>query len=135
MGHSDGPHSQRLTISGLVNASNTSWRGASKVRATVISRSSGLVSLYFGMTLPLFFLVIVAVPVALICLQLLQVGLQAIQPLVPEPAIAFQPVINGPQAVRCDTARAPLRRAAARDQPGPLQHLEVLGDGRQADVE
>ena len=71
----------------------------------------------------------------LLGLQLLQVGLQAIQPLVPKPAIAFQPVVDGPQAVGRDAARAPLRLPPARDQPGPLQHLEVLGDGRQADVE
>src|SRR5664279_2606442 len=42
MVHSGGPSSQRRTSSGLVNASNTSRRGASKSRVTRISRSLGV---------------------------------------------------------------------------------------------
>src|SRR5437867_5114980 len=40
-----GPSSQRLTSAGLVWASNTSWRGASKLRVITSSRSPGVVSL------------------------------------------------------------------------------------------
>jgi hypothetical protein len=39
------------------------------------------------------------------------------------------------QRTRFQPAGAPLRRAAAPDQTGALQHLQVLGDGRQAHVE
>src|SRR5258708_33326352 len=42
MVHPGGPSSQRRTSSGLVNASNTSRRGASKSRVTWISRSLGV---------------------------------------------------------------------------------------------
>jgi hypothetical protein len=62
----------------------------------------------------------------------LQIILQAIEPLFPQPAIFAQPVVDILERDRLDLARPHLRIAAARDQTGMLQHLEMLGDGRQA---
>src|SRR5215470_10769490 len=68
-------------------------------------------------------------------LHLAQIVVEAIEALLPKAAIVREPVVDVLQPVRLDPARAPLRFAAARDQAGALQHLEVLGDGGQADVE
>src|SRR5262249_37774912 len=62
-------------------------------------------------------------------LQLLQIEIEAIEALVPEAAIAFEPAVDVLERSRFDPARPPLRFAAAHDQAGALQHLEMLGDG------
>src|SRR3546814_19995138 len=67
-------------------------------------------------------------------LQLVEVALQAVEALLPELPIALQPAGGVLQRGRVEPAGAPLGLAAARDQPGALQHLEMLGDGGQADV-
>src|SRR6267378_2216829 len=46
-----GPRSQRLTSSGLVQASKTSLRGALKTRVIAISRSEGVVTLNFPVSI------------------------------------------------------------------------------------
>src|SRR5207249_10539706 len=55
-------------------------------------------------------------------------------PVVPFPqtAIAFQPLGSFSEPLGLEAARPPLRVAAARNQAGALQHLQVLGDRRLA---
>src|SRR5262249_31640005 len=68
-------------------------------------------------------------------LQRAKVILQAIEPLLPEPAVFLEPVFDALQRVELDPAWPPLRLAAARDQAGMFQHLEMPRDRRAADVE
>src|SRR5690349_18381380 len=68
-------------------------------------------------------------------LKLAEVILQPVEPLLPELTIALQPVVDAFQRLRLELAGPPLRLAAARDQAGGFQHLEMLGDRRAADVE
>ena len=65
-------------------------------------------------------------------LQHFQIGVEAIETFLEEPAIVFEPVVDVLERLRLDAAGAELRFAAARDQAGALQHLEMLGDRRQA---
>ena len=50
-------------------------------------------------------------------------------------AVALDPDVGRFERLRLDAARAPLRVAAAGDQAGALEHLQVLRDGRLAHVE
>ena len=75
------------------------------------------------------------VRLVLLRLEFAQVVVQTIEALLPEPAIAIEPVVDVLEGGGLDPAGPPLRRAAARDQAGPLQHLEMLGDGREAHLE
>src|SRR5690606_12977221 len=68
-------------------------------------------------------------------LDLLQVDVQAIETLLPQAPVVLDPLRGGIQGLRLEPRRAPLAFAAAHDEPGALQHLEVLGDRRQAHVE
>jgi hypothetical protein len=68
-------------------------------------------------------------------LQLLQVVIQPIEALVPELAVPLHPIGDLVQRSRLQPARPPLCLSSLRDQPGSLQHLEVLGDGGQAQGE
>src|SRR5436309_9444925 len=65
-------------------------------------------------------------------LELVEQRIEA--PVVPFPqtAIAFQPLGSSPGPLGLEAARPPLRVAAARNQAGALQHLQVLGDRRLA---
>ncbi len=92
-----------------------------------ISRSDGIVKV----TPALFF----ASTLLLLRLQCAQIVVQSIEARDPEAAIAFEPVVDGLEGGRLDPARPPLRLAAARDEARALQHLEMLGDGREAHVE
>jgi hypothetical protein len=65
-------------------------------------------------------------------LQRLQIDVEAIQAFVEKAAVKAEPLVDILQRPRLDPARPPLRRAAARDQAGALQHLEMLGHRRQA---
>src|SRR5215472_4652405 len=114
-----GPH-QRATCSGCVQALNTNRRGVSMTRVTTSSRSAVLM---FASTS------------LLLALQFLQVVLQPVEALFPEAAVIFQPVSRALERARSQPAWPPLRRAAAGDQAGVLQHLEVLGDAGKAHVE
>src|SRR5262249_34980275 len=60
-------------------------------------------------------------------LQLLQIGIQAVETLVKEATIMVEPVVDVLERARLDTARPPLRLAPARDQPGALRVFEGLG--------
>src|SRR6266540_2498021 len=61
-----------------------------------------------------------------------QVLIEAVEALLPEAPVALEPV--GGVLQRCPVQpRGPrLRRASSRDQPGVLEHLEVLGDRLEA---
>src|SRR5258706_443670 len=55
-------------------------------------------------------------------LQLAQVHFETIETLLPEAPVVLQPLVDRLERLRLDPARPPLRLAAARDQPGALQH-------------
>src|SRR5262245_37288027 len=117
---------QCRTCSGLVHASNSSRRGTANTRVSTISRSEGNVSV-----IALF----LASTSLLLCLQLGQVLVEAVKALLPEAAVALQPVHPVLPRRRFQPARPPLRLAAALDQPRPLQHLEMLRHRGAADLE
>src|SRR5205823_9699837 len=105
-----------------VCASNTRSRGASKVRVITISRSDGVVTVS-SLPLP---------PIALLLpssLELVQVLVQPVVALLPEAAVRRGPLGDLPQRARLEPRRPPLPLPSSRDQPGPLEHLQVLRHG------
>lgn len=68
-------------------------------------------------------------------LQRVEQRLEALEVLLPESAIALEPVDGLAEGPCVDPARASLRVAAAGDEAGTLQHFEMLGDGRLTDGE
>src|ERR1700691_635366 len=102
-----GPH-HLATCFGSVQTAQTSSRGASSKRVAAVSRLAlSRVSLFLaGMPLLLFF----------VGLLFVQVIARAIQPRIPQAAIALEPHIDLLEGVRRDPARPPLGIAAARDQ-------------------
>src|SRR2546426_257719 len=68
-------------------------------------------------------------------LQLFEHRVEPLEIAFPEPAIALQPPGRLREPPRFQPSRPSLGVASARDQSGPLQHFEVLGDGRLAHVE
>src|SRR5712691_10421876 len=96
-----GPY-QRMNCSGSVHARHTSSSGASKTRSTAgpcASVPTGTLSL--------------AVIASLLLLHLLQVYIEPIEALVPEPPVLLHPVVDLFERARLEPARAPLRVAAA----------------------
>src|SRR5262249_43391238 len=111
-----GPH-QCGTCSGLVTASKTSLRGASKTRVMTISRSDGIVSvvgLVFGSAM-LFLLCFWSSVLRLAALQLAQIFVQPVQALFPVMAIAPHPIGDLLERLRRDPARSPLGVAPPLD--------------------
>src|SRR5690606_27432518 len=118
-----GPH-QRATWRGSVHAAKTSARGAANSRVITTARSGGVVRYPDRSAIQ-----------RLPCLQVAQAAVQAIEALVPEWAIGLHPgghILQGPGI---QAARSPLRLTSLAHQTGALQRLEVLRDGRQAEVE
>src|SRR5437763_12261334 len=109
-------------------ASNTSSRGASKIRVEAISRSDGVVT---SSLLPLGAIVLLLSSY----LELFQVLVQPVVALLPEAAVPLRPLRDLLQRPRLEPGRPRLPFPAPGDEPGPLQHLQVLGDGREADLE
>src|SRR5256885_16667960 len=68
-------------------------------------------------------------------LQLAQVCVEAVEALVPEDPVALHPFRGLAQPVGLQPGRTPLRVAAAGDETGLLEDLEMLRDGRQRHVE
>jgi hypothetical protein len=64
-----------------------------------------------------------------------QVLAEAVERALPEAAVPGQPVGGLAERVALQPRRAQLRRAAARDEAGALQDLQVLGDRLQGDRE
>src|SRR2546422_5470345 len=62
-------------------------------------------------------------------LELIEQRVEALVVPLPQPAVALQPLGGFPQALGLEAAGPPLRVAAARNQAGPLQDLQVLRDG------
>src|SRR5260370_6096009 len=116
--------------SGSIHARNTISRCASKTRVMTSSRSAG-----FAATLGLARLAPMLPLLVFLGLQRAQVGVQAIEALLPEAAIMLDPAGDVLEWTGLEPARPPLRFASARDEAGALQHLEVLGDGGHAHLE
>ena len=62
----------------------------------------------------------------------LHVLLHAIEPLVPEPAVALDPGIDTHQRLRLEAGRPKPGFAASGDESGALEHFQVLRDGRNS---
>ena len=60
---------------------------------------------------------------------------EAVEALLPEPAELVEPIGNPLEARGLEPAGAELRRVPTRDHTGLLQHLEVLGNSRLAQIE
>src|SRR5512133_2006599 len=108
-----GPH-HFCSCSGCVNTSKTRSRGASKTR----SMTSSLVGTSTTLSL--------AAMSFLLLLQFLQVLVQPIESLLPDHAIAPDPLVDFLERARRERCRSPLRLLAARNEPGALEHLQVL---------
>src|SRR5260370_10729755 len=116
-----GPH-HCATCFGSVQALNTSSRGASNTR--VSTNSCSLFAMMFPVTLlfPLF-------------LNVSQIVIQPVKAFRPEPPVVRGPVGNVLERTCLEPAGPPLRLVSPRDHSRAFQHLEVLGDGRHADLE
>jgi hypothetical protein len=57
-------------------------------------------------------------------------GLETVEAVGPFGMGAAQPVVHWDEAVELEPRRAALAVAGATDEAGPLQYLEVFGDGR-----
>src|SRR6266851_8031372 len=122
---------QHAIRSGSAHALQTRLRGASKMRVMTSSRSADSVA---ALLVAAIFLLL-HLRFLLFHLQVAQINIQTIEALLPEAAIILDPVGGVPERTRLEPARTPLRLAAARDQAGALQHLEMLGDRRKAHLE
>src|SRR6476646_7765110 len=118
--------------------SKTSCLGASKRRVmriswseTVVTVKLSLLALLASMTL----LLLVLLRFAWLALELVEVIAEPFEPPLPEVAIMLRPVGDGGERRGLDAARPPLRVDAPRDEPRTLEHLQGLGDGREAHVE
>src|SRR5262245_61006117 len=112
-----GPHHCDRCL-GSVHAVHTSSRGASNSRMPTIARGSLSRSmLLLATTLPLlrFLPLLGFLGFGRLGLQLAQIILQAVEPLLPKPAVVLEPFIDRLQRLRFDFAGPPLRLAPARD--------------------
>src|ERR1019366_9649235 len=57
-------------------------------------------------------------------------GLETVEAVGPFGMGGGEPVVHWDEAVELEPRRAALSVAGATDEAGPLQHLEVFGDGR-----
>src|SRR5687768_61124 len=109
--------------SGFDHASNTMRAGASIVRVTTSSRS------VVGST---------ALPcriAGLLFLEVLRIGVEPVEALLPEFAVVAEPPCRLAQRRRAEPDRPVLRVPSARDESRLLEHLEVPGDGRLREIE
>src|SRR5262245_27736152 len=68
-------------------------------------------------------------------LQVFEDVVQASEVAFPILAIALEPRARFREGAGLESARAPLSVASARDEPGPLEHLEMFRDRRLAHFE
>src|SRR5690349_11629867 len=114
---------QRRTCSAFVHASNTSLAGARKVRAMTISRSPTS-SIFVSPTgASLAFLAFTAL---LLALELLEELVHLGESVVPDPAVAFEPVVQLAQRLRTELVEPLLRARLHVDEAGLLEHAQVL---------
>src|SRR5215211_6031985 len=110
-----GPPNQSANRSGSVHSFQTRSRGTPKTRVIVIPASpatSGFRSVILGR---------------------LEACFEAVEAAFPERTILLEPSDGVLQRRRSQPRGPKLRRATTGDQPGLLQHLEVLGDRLDAD--
>src|SRR5262249_39192436 len=106
------------------HATQTSSRGAAKTRLVMSDRWSGFGARLF-LSLTLIFL----------CLELTQILLEPVETPHPQSAVALEPVVHLLESRWFNATGPPLRLAAASDEAGALQHLQVLGHSREAHLE
>src|SRR5688572_19766059 len=127
-----GPH-QFDMCSQEVCASNTRSRGASNTRDITISRSDGVVVTSWFLPLPL-----IVLPLSFpwsSSLELLQVVVQPVVALVPEAPVPLGPLGDLLERLGLEPCGPPLPLPTSHDEPRPLEHLQVLRDGRHAHLE
>src|SRR5437868_1878267 len=122
-----GPHHCERCF-GSVHTDQTNSRGASTSRVPIITFGSESRSILLVAATLLLLLLFRGFRFRRIGLQRAEIVLQAVEPLLPEPAILLEPIVDALQGVELDPARPPLRLTAARDQAGVLQHLKMPGD-------
>src|ERR1051326_3429725 len=119
-----GPH-QCTTCCGSVHIRHTSSRGASNTRVAVISFvAAAALAAAMSFLLVLLFL-----------FQLAEVVVEAVERLLPKLFVMLDPVGGLFERRRREVAAAPLRVAAAGDEAGALEHLQMLRDRWEAHVE
>src|SRR5277367_2887411 len=131
---SSGPYNQRFTSSGLLQASKTRCRGASKMRVIVISRSLGVVTF----SVPLFF--IGALPHCastffLLRFQLLQHAIQPLEIGFPNAPVPFDPDLQLFQWRRAQRINPALRVHANIHQSRVAEHAQMFRDLRLAQTQ
>src|SRR5277367_992017 len=131
---SSGPYNQRFTSSGLVQASKTRWRGASKTRIIATSRSLGVVTF----KVPLFF--IGALPpcastFSLLRFQLTKHAIEALEIGFPDAPVSFDPDFQLFQRRRTQRVNPALRVHAHVHQSGVAEHAQMLRDLRLAQTQ
>src|SRR5271156_734865 len=131
---SSGPYSQRCTSSGLVQASNTRRRGASKTRVIAISRSLGVVTF----NAPLFF--IGALPLCastffLLRLQFCKHAVEALEIGFPDAPVSFDPRFQFFQRRRSQRINPALRIHAHVHESGVAEHPQMFRDLRLAQTQ
>src|SRR6185436_20329948 len=65
-------------------------------------------------------------------LHLVEVFGEAVEAAIPEAPVVFEPFGYVLERLRFEVTRTPLRLSTARDEAGPFEHLEVLGNGGEA---
>src|SRR5712692_3941577 len=119
-----------------VRAFQTRATGASKVRSTT-SGSSFIAALLVATLLFAAISLLLALNFLhlSLALQLPEVAVQLVEALLPVAPVVLDPVGDVLERIRLKPAGPPLRLAAALDQPGALEHFQVLGHGGEAHVE
>src|SRR3954469_3259269 len=105
-----------VRCSGSTRQLKTSCRGASKTRLTCRTFSVTGISVLGG-------------------LQGAEVVVELVEAIGPQPAVGLDPVHGRIQGVLLQVARTELRLPASADQSRAFEHLQVLGDPRQGQVE
>src|SRR5260370_20855516 len=113
--------------SGSDHALHTRSRGASNTRDATISRLAVSATALFFAAFPDMF--------PLLAPELSQIFIEAIEAVLPEPAVVIDPAGDLLERRGIEAARTPLCIAAACDQAGLLEDFQVLRDRRHADVE
>src|SRR4051794_14588434 len=105
-----------VRCSGAIRQLKTSSRGASKTR--VMCRTCSVMCLSVRG-----------------CPQGAEVVVELVEALGPQAPVRLDPVHGGIEGLPLQMAGAELRLPASRDQPRAFEHLQVLGDAREAQVE
>src|SRR5919198_1307805 len=111
-----------LTFAGSTQASNTSAGAASIVRDTARSKSC------CGA------LVVVAM-FPFLAFEFLEIRVQPLEALLPEAAVVLEPARGGGGGVGLEPAARRAALSGTPHQARPLQHAQVLGNGRPGDRE